>query len=242
MSEIIMKCKGFSFGAGPGIRVFPRFAAILGFSLVAFSSHAIRAQDDSDATPAPKHHRHHKAAATVSATPDADADATPKPKKKKAGFHAPAEKASPTPEEEEATPSPTPTATPQEKASKASAAPDATLSTGQLLEFNDQPGKVRRLLQTALDLTTKNLTYSYGSADPGSGGMDCSGFVYLRAEAEWVQGCAPERERAVPPGCGRRRRFTRFSARRAIRSSWMRCGPGTSFSGRAPTQPSTIRR
>ena len=30
----------------------------------------------------------------------------------------------------------------------------------------------------ALQLTTRNLEYKYGSADPNSGGMDCSGFVF----------------------------------------------------------------
>jgi cell wall-associated NlpC family hydrolase len=32
---------------------------------------------------------------------------------------------------------------------------------------------------SALELTTRNLDYKYGSADPDSGGMDCSGFVYF---------------------------------------------------------------
>jgi cell wall-associated NlpC family hydrolase len=30
----------------------------------------------------------------------------------------------------------------------------------------------------ALELTRRNLDYKYGSADPASGGMDCSGFVF----------------------------------------------------------------
>lgn len=30
----------------------------------------------------------------------------------------------------------------------------------------------------ALELTKRDLTYKYGSADPSNGGMDCSGFVY----------------------------------------------------------------
>jgi cell wall-associated NlpC family hydrolase len=33
------------------------------------------------------------------------------------------------------------------------------------------------MIDTALELTTRNLDYKYGSADPASGGMDCSGFV-----------------------------------------------------------------
>jgi peptidoglycan DL-endopeptidase CwlO len=37
---------------------------------------------------------------------------------------------------------------------------------------------VRKIIDSALELTTRNLDYKYGSADPASGGMDCSGFVY----------------------------------------------------------------
>ena len=38
---------------------------------------------------------------------------------------------------------------------------------------------MKKLLGAALELTTRNLTYKYGSDDPASGGMDCSGFVYF---------------------------------------------------------------
>lgn len=34
------------------------------------------------------------------------------------------------------------------------------------------------MVDLALDLTSRGLTYKYGSADPANGGMDCSGFVY----------------------------------------------------------------
>ncbi len=37
---------------------------------------------------------------------------------------------------------------------------------------------MRKILDVALELTTRNLEYKYGSADPSSGGMDCSGFVF----------------------------------------------------------------
>jgi len=37
---------------------------------------------------------------------------------------------------------------------------------------------VRKIAETALELTTRNLDYKYGSADPANGGMDCSGFVF----------------------------------------------------------------
>jgi len=45
--------------------------------------------------------------------------------------------------------------------------------------FENYPPKVRELLISALELTTRNLDYKYGSADPANGGMDCSGFVYF---------------------------------------------------------------
>ena len=37
---------------------------------------------------------------------------------------------------------------------------------------------MRQLLDRSLQLTTQNLDYKYGSADPANGGMDCSGFIY----------------------------------------------------------------
>lgn len=38
--------------------------------------------------------------------------------------------------------------------------------------------EVRKIIDLALGLTAQNLEYKYGSADPASGGLDCSGFVY----------------------------------------------------------------
>ena len=37
---------------------------------------------------------------------------------------------------------------------------------------------MRKLIEGALDLASRNLSYKYGSADPAQGGLDCSGFVY----------------------------------------------------------------
>jgi peptidoglycan DL-endopeptidase CwlO len=37
---------------------------------------------------------------------------------------------------------------------------------------------VQKIIDLALGLTTRNLGYKYGSADPANGGMDCSGFIY----------------------------------------------------------------
>ena len=54
----------------------------------------------------------------------------------------------------------------------------ATLATSDLQDFDSQPATVKRLLARALELTTQNLSYKYGSSDPTEGGMDCSGTVY----------------------------------------------------------------
>jgi cell wall-associated NlpC family hydrolase len=57
-------------------------------------------------------------------------------------------------------------------------APNVTLSREAITNFESYPPKVQKLLTSALELTTRNLDYKYGSADPADGGMDCSGFVY----------------------------------------------------------------
>ncbi len=54
----------------------------------------------------------------------------------------------------------------------------ATLATSDLQDFDQQPAAVQKLLEHALALTKENLAYTYGSSDPKSGGMDCSGTVY----------------------------------------------------------------
>ena len=57
-------------------------------------------------------------------------------------------------------------------------APAATIEAGQIADFSVQPDAVQHLIKAALDLTKLNLTYTYGSAEPSSGGMDCSGTIY----------------------------------------------------------------
>ena len=60
---------------------------------------------------------------------------------------------------------------------KSLSSPNATISTDQILEFSSELPRVKSLIQSALDLTTQGLTYTYGSDDPEKGGMDCSGFT-----------------------------------------------------------------
>jgi cell wall-associated NlpC family hydrolase len=55
----------------------------------------------------------------------------------------------------------------------------ATLISSDLREYALQSPQVQRLIDRALKLTTQNLNYQYGSSDPASGGMDCSGTVYF---------------------------------------------------------------
>ncbi len=53
-----------------------------------------------------------------------------------------------------------------------------SLSPDQIAEYDNYPPKVRQIIDAGLALTKQNLGYSYGSADPKNGGMDCSGFIY----------------------------------------------------------------
>jgi peptidoglycan DL-endopeptidase CwlO len=102
---------------------------------------------------------------------------TGSPRHKKKGsptpepFETPEGSTSPAPSPQESPPPP-PTSTPKLHA------PNATLLPNQIKGFENYPLKVQKLLTSALELTTRNLDYKYGSADPTTGGMDCSGFVY----------------------------------------------------------------
>src|SRR6266849_8294202 len=113
-----------------------------------------------------------------SASPSPSAPA--RRKKKSSPTPEPAESASPS-----ATPSPTgtpetsPTAAPGSPAPKKHGAPNATLTPDAIKGFENYPAKVQKLLAAALELTTRELDYKYGAADPATSGMDCSGFVYF---------------------------------------------------------------
>ena len=99
-------------------------------------------------------------------------------------------KVSPTPEASES-PSATPTESPSQSVSPSASpkrgAPNATLLPNQIKGFENYPLKVQKLLTSALELTTRNLDYKYGSADPANGGMDCSGFVYYLLKQNGVE-------------------------------------------------------
>jgi cell wall-associated NlpC family hydrolase len=174
------------------IRAFIASVLVLSLALTAHSAEETVGEKIkkilSTATPTPTPHKKKKSSTTKkeSAAPSPSASA-----KKKSGSPSPSatpsakrkKKSSPTPEPSETSspteipsPSSTPTATP-EKTKRG--APNATLLPEAISGFENYPPKVQRLLTSALDLTTRNLDYEYGSADPANGGMDCSGFVYF---------------------------------------------------------------
>jgi len=153
---------------------------------------SVRQELEAEATPTParKHIRHH------TSTPQHRLSPSPSPKAK-SDEEEPAEKpkAKKTPQDdndseepstkhfkkklksEESIPEPTPEATPTPN-TQSQTASVASLDPNQLKDFDNQPPRVQELIRSALALTQRNLAYSYGSADPASGGMDCSGFIY----------------------------------------------------------------
>jgi cell wall-associated NlpC family hydrolase len=56
--------------------------------------------------------------------------------------------------------------------------PNVSLSLDAIEGSEKYPPKVRQIIDAGLALTKQNLGYTYGSADPANGGMDCSGFIY----------------------------------------------------------------
>lgn len=117
-------------------------------------------------------------------TPEATASPSSKSKHRKAGSAkaTPSETPSPSPS---ATPTPTPSPENSPSATPAAVAPPdqkkkgapATIPPSEIADYEKYPGGLRKLTDLGLDLAGRNLQYKYGSADPASGGMDCSGFV-----------------------------------------------------------------
>ncbi|MCS7063844.1 MAG: C40 family peptidase [Methylacidiphilales bacterium] len=56
--------------------------------------------------------------------------------------------------------------------------PTQTLKPDDILNFHNYPPYLQHLIRICLDLTSRRLSYKYGSADPNQGGFDCSGFVH----------------------------------------------------------------
>lgn len=54
----------------------------------------------------------------------------------------------------------------------------ASIAPEDLKDFENYPPAVKDLVRRSLTLTQMNLRYTYGSADPAKGGMDCSGTIH----------------------------------------------------------------
>ncbi|HWB06851.1 MAG TPA: NlpC/P60 family protein [Verrucomicrobiales bacterium] len=65
-----------------------------------------------------------------------------------------------------------------EEPDKAAEAKTASLKPADLSGFEKLPSPTQEILRYALSLTERGLSYKPGSADPDTGGTDCSGFVY----------------------------------------------------------------
>lgn len=76
----------------------------------------------------------------------------------------------------------------EEKSSPGAQPPAASLTTEEIRDFGQYPERVQSLLRAALALSTRKLGYTYGSASPDQGGMDCSGTIYyLLREAGFTE-------------------------------------------------------
>ena len=70
---------------------------------------------------------------------------------------------------------------------KAEHAPNATVEPDTIAEFAAQSPRIQQMIRDAVDLTRLNLTYTFGSADPDAGGMDCSGTIFYLLNAHGVK-------------------------------------------------------
>src|SRR5436305_7349378 len=141
-------------------------------------------EPDPSPTPSRKHRKHSTKKPTPTPSPTASAKGrkasptpspTPRSKSKR-------KKTSPTPTPGE---SPSETETPPATAAESPEPgrgkkgwPNVSLSPDEIAGYETYPPKVRQIVDAGLELTKQNLGYSYGSADPKNGGMDCSGFLY----------------------------------------------------------------
>jgi peptidoglycan DL-endopeptidase CwlO len=151
-------------------------------------------------TPTPTPARKHRKRSAKKSTPSPSPTASPKKKKATptpspsptAASKSKRKKESPTPRPTaspsgtaapEETPTATPTETPPPTLTSSpipgkKGTPNASISSNEIREYDSYPPKVGQIIEYGLDLTKQNLNYTYGSADPANGGMDCSGFVY----------------------------------------------------------------
>src|SRR5262245_57791249 len=139
-------------------------------------------EPDPSPTTSRKHRKSSSNKATTTPSPSAKrkkASPTPSPTPRSKSKR---KKASPTPTPEESpsateTPSASPAESPEAGRGKKEW-PNVSLSPDAIEGYEKYPQKVRQILDAGLPLTKENMGYTYGSADPANGGMDCSGFIY----------------------------------------------------------------
>ena len=155
----------------------------------------VRQQLQEEATPTPSKKRIHHHSSTLQHHPspspsrspkvrsksqEEESDDTPKAKKNSEDDEedaTPSKHTKHRAKSEDSTPEPTPEETPKPSPQNQPVAV-ASLDPSKLKDFDSQPSGVQDLIRSALALTQRNLAYTYGSDDPASGGMDCSGFIY----------------------------------------------------------------
>ena len=124
-------------------------------------------------SPTPTPHRAKRKKSSPTPSPSVTPSPSPKSKNRK---KRPTPSPSPSPSE---TPTPTPSETASPTPSPSPRGRVASVSPHDIKGYEENPPAVRKLLDDALALTSRNLDYTYGSADPANGGMDCSGFIYF---------------------------------------------------------------
>ncbi len=63
----------------------------------------------------------------------------------------------------------------------------STIEPIDLVEYEQQPPAIQALIRDSLALTKKDLAYTFGSATPSKGGMDCSGTIHHLLTTQGVE-------------------------------------------------------
>jgi cell wall-associated NlpC family hydrolase len=149
-------------------------------------------------SPSPKAKAEASPTTTPEETPEPSPSASPKKHKKTSPTPTPETSPTPSAKRHKVSPKPAPSETPTTVPTPApspsetiqpSAAPANTpiakkkgapvsISSSEIVGYENYPSQIRTALDLALDLAGRGLNYKYGSADPANGGLDCSGFVY----------------------------------------------------------------
>ena len=116
---------------------------------------------------------------------------------------------------------------PKPAAANANTRPNATVEPDDIAEFAAQPPRIQQLIRDAIDLTRLNLTYTFGSADPDNGGMDCSGTIYYLLHAHGFNDVARDSSGQYPVGAEKRRLFSGDQQERGQRGVQRTCCPAT---------------